>query len=76
MRDHYKKAITKSKQMYHQNIINNTYSNYKQLYRLTDQLLGRINMKKYPDTLNKIILRNKFLNVFNDKQNDTCNLIN
>ena len=62
MRNHYKKSITKSKQMYYQNIINNTYSNSKQLYRLTDQLLGRIKMKKYPDTSNKILC-NKFLNV-------------
>ena len=32
-------------------------------------------MKKYPDTPHKILC-NKFLNVFNDKLNDTCNLIN
>ena len=75
MRNHYKKSITKSKQMYYQNIINNTYSNSKQLYRLIDQLLGRINMKMYPDNPHKILC-NKFLNVFNNKLNDTSNLIN
>ena len=55
--------------MYYKNIINYTYSNSKQLYRLTDQLLVRIKMKKCPDTVHKI-LSIKFLNVFNDKLND------
>ena len=61
--------------MYYKNIINNTYSNSKQLYRLTEQLLGRIKMKKYQDTPHKIQY-NQFINVFNDKLNDNCNLIN
>ena len=61
--------------MYYKNIINNTYSNYKQLYRLTDQLFSRIKMKKYQDTPHKIQY-NQFINVFNDKLNDNCNFIN
>ena len=46
--------------MCYQNIINNTYSNSNQLS--TDQLSGRIKMKKYTDTPHKILC-NTFLNV-------------
>ena len=44
--------------MYHQNIINNTYSNSKQLYRLTDQVLGRVKIKSTQTLLVEYYLTN------------------